>query len=206
VKKPTVSPVSWSERSPAGDPATCGFVHRLLRGLRRDQPSVWRVLATERLLCSELLPSALVYIGLKVAGHDLAGPSGLRGARIETSRLRIGPRTFANRKLWIEGKGSVSIGSDVMIGPEVLILTSTHETLDNGRVRPQSNYLPVVIGNHCWIGARALLLGGVTIGDDVIVAAGAVVVSDIGPSGVYGGVPARLLRGTHAAPVPGDRS
>jgi acetyltransferase-like isoleucine patch superfamily enzyme len=165
-----------------------------LAGIRRDQPSVPRVLIVEHLLCSELLPSAIVYIGLKVAGYDLAGPCGLRGARIETANLHIGAGSWANRRLWIEGRGSVFIGRGVLIGPEVLITTSTHERQSNDRVRLVATSLPVRVGDHCWIGARAQILAGVTIGDGVTVAAGAVVASDIGPGGVYGGVPARKIK------------
>jgi maltose O-acetyltransferase len=167
--------------------------HRI-GGLRRDQPSVLRVLIIERLICSELLPSALVFVGLKVAGYDLAGPCGLRGARIETAKLTIGQRSWANRGLRIEGRGSVVIGDDVLIGPEVLITTSTHERGPDGHIVLDATCLPVQIGHHCWIGARAQIMGGVTVGEDVTVAAGAVVVSDIGPGGLYGGIPARRIK------------
>ena len=172
---------------------SASLFHRL-GGVRRDQPSVLRVLIVERLLCSELLPSALVYFGLKMAGYDLSGPCGLRGARIETASLQIGVGSWVNRRLWIEGRGPVSVGQGVLIGPDVLISTSTHERQSNDRVRPEATYLPVSIGDHCWIGARVQILGGVTVGDEVTVAAGAVVVSDIGPRGVYGGVPARRIK------------
>jgi maltose O-acetyltransferase len=165
-----------------------------LGGLRRDQPSVWRVLIIERLICSELLPSALVYLGLRAVGYDLSGPCGLRGARIETDRLQIGSKSWVNRGLRVEGRGPVSIGHGVLMGPQVLIATSTHERGPDGQIRLEATYLPVRIGDRCWIGARAQILGGVVVGNDVTVAAGAVVVADIGPGGLYGGVPARRIK------------
>lgn len=53
---------------------------------------------------------------------------------------------------------------------------------------------PIQIGNHVWIGARAIILKGVTIGDGVVVAAGAVVTKDVPPNTLVGGVPAKIIK------------
>ena len=147
---------------------------------------------TGYLISSNHLPESLVFVCVKMAGFVVDGPCGLCGAQIGTANLQIGSGSWVNRGLCIEGAGSVSIGSGVMIGPQVLILTSTHEKVVGGRLDREPSYLPVRIGDNCWIGARAMILPGVTISDDVTVAAGAVVAADIGPDGVYGGVPARI--------------
>jgi maltose O-acetyltransferase len=173
-----------------------GFVHRQVARVRRlsEPRDVLRALVTRYLLPSDFFPEWLVFRALKASGFAVVEPCGFSGARIQTATLTIGARSWANRAVCIEGRGSVVIGEDVLIGPEVLIVTSTHEHAEGERVRATSTYLPVHIGNHCWLGARVIVLPGVTIANDVTVAAGAVVASDIGPGGLYGGVPARRLK------------
>jgi acetyltransferase-like isoleucine patch superfamily enzyme len=76
---------------------------------------------------------------------------------------------------------------------QALFVTSTHDLLDTGRYGAARGE-PVRIGNRCWIGARAVVLAGVTICDDVVVAAGSVVTRSIDQPGIYAGVPARLVK------------
>ena len=93
--------------------------------------------------------------------------------------------------------GPVTIGKNVMMGPEVVIYTSGHKfdrtdipMMQQGPTEKE----PVVIGDDCWIGRRAMIMPGVTIGDGCVIAAGAVVTKDIPPYSVAGGVPARVIR------------
>ena len=173
-----------------------GFIERQTARVRRlsDPRDVLRSIVTKYLLPSNFFPESLVFRALKISGFEVVEPCGFSGARIQTPSLTIGIGTWANRGVSIEGRGAVSIGEGVLIGPEVLIVTSTHERATDGRVRADSTYQPVRIGNHCWIGARVMILPGVTIDDGVTVAAGAVVAADLGPGGLYGGVPARRLK------------
>jgi len=173
-----------------------GFVERQVARVQRlsDPRDVLRSIVTKYFLPSDFFPEWLVFRTLKMSGFAVVEPCGFSGARIQTPSLTIGVGTWANRGVSIEGRGAVSIGEDVLIGPEVLIVTSTHERTIDGGVRADSTYEPVHIGNRCWIGARVMILPGVIIDDGVTVAAGAVVVSDIGPGGLYGGVPARRLK------------
>ncbi len=173
-----------------------GFVERQVARIRRlNEPrDLLRSIVTKYLLPSNFFPEWLVFRALKVSGFQVVEPCGFSGARIQTPSLTVGVGTWANRGVSIEGRGAVSIGEGVLIGPEVLIVTSTHERTSDGLVRADSTYRPVHIGNRCWIGARAMVLPGVSISDGVTVAAGAVVVCDIGPGGLYGGVPARRLK------------
>ncbi|MHB1208790.1 MAG: acyltransferase [Acidimicrobiales bacterium] len=172
------------------------FLHRQMARVRRlrEPRDVLRAIITTYLLPSDLFPQWLVFRVLKASGFRVVTPCGFSGARIQTAELTVGARTWANRGVSIEGRGSVFIGDDVLIGPEVMIVTSTHERGEGGRARATSSYLPVRIGSHCWLGARVIVLPGVSIANDVTVAAGAVVASDIGPGGLYGGVPARRLK------------
>ena len=87
----------------------------------------------------------------------------------------------------------ITIGNFVGFGQQVMILTETHDIgtpeYRSGQLRPK----PVTIGSGCWIGARATILPGVTIGDGAIVAAGAVVTKNVPPHTIVGGIPAKVL-------------
>ncbi len=92
--------------------------------------------------------------------------------------------------------GPLSIGNDVMMGPGVNIYTQNHETENIYKpMRLQTApKLKVTIGNDCWLGANAVILPGVTIGNGVIVGSGAVVTKDIPDFAVVGGVPAKIIK------------
>ena len=82
------------------------------------------------------------------------------------------------------------IGETVSISSGVWLVTGTHDM--NDPLFPDK-YLPIVIGNYAWIGARATVLAGVTIGEGAVIMAGAVVTRDVPPYAVVGGVPARIV-------------
>jgi maltose O-acetyltransferase len=93
--------------------------------------------------------------------------------------------------------GSVKIGNDVMMGPDVIILTQNHrfDRLDipmwqQGHYPPE----PVVIGDDVWIGTHAILLPGVKIGKGAVIGAGAVVTKDVPEYAVVGGNPAKVIK------------
>jgi acetyltransferase-like isoleucine patch superfamily enzyme len=107
-------------------------------------------------------------------------------------RLVIGDRTFVNYGCDIAATGLVSIGADCMIGTHVSIIDNDfHELVDRHRM-PISK--PVIIGDNVWIGNRAIILPGVTIGDGSVVGAGAVVVHDVPPGTLVVGNPARVVK------------
>lgn len=96
-----------------------------------------------------------------------------------------------NRRVFIDSGGRVTIEEDVRIGPEVMIITSSHEVAGSSKRAGVRTTGEVRIGKGAWIGARATILPGVTVGEGCIVAAGAVVTTDCEPHNVYAGVPAR---------------
>jgi len=105
------------------------------------------------------------------------------------SWVRIGKRCYLN------GEGGIEIGDGTVFAPEVVVLSSTHR-------HDQDNYLPydqydefrkVAIGRGVWIGHRAMIVPGVTIGDGAIIAMGAVVSKDVESGAIVGGNPAKLL-------------
>ena len=110
-----------------------------------------------------------------------------------TGSIRIGRGTFVNTDCHFDALAAIAVGEDCALAMGVLICTSTHELTPNG-FDPKSIGKDVVIGDRCWLGARATILPGVTVGDDVVIAAGAVVTKDCEPNSIYGGVPARRLR------------
>lgn len=88
------------------------------------------------------------------------------------------------------------IGDNVMMGPEVVILTSnhSHSRIDIPMVEQGFDHKPVYIGNDVWIGTRAIILPGVKIGNGVIIGAGAVVTKDVPDFAIVGGVPAKVVK------------
>lgn len=93
--------------------------------------------------------------------------------------------------------GPVTIGDNIMMGPEVIIYTSghKHDRIDIPMMEQGSSETrPVIIGNDVWIGRRAIIMPGVTIGDGVIIGAGAVVTKNIEPYMVAVGVPAKAIK------------
>lgn len=95
----------------------------------------------------------------------------------------------------------ITIGEDFMSAPGLLVNSGGHDVLTMKGTRA-----PVKIGKRVWCGTNVTILGGVTIGDDVVVAAGAVVVKDVPSGSVVGGVPARLIRKLERDPDAFDRS
>lgn len=126
----------------------------------------------------------------------------------------IGDHTYGEPKVADAGYANLNIGRFTSIGPDVLIVLGNHSH-DTATTYPfvvLSNYWPSVplhaadhttkgdvnIGNDVWIGGRAVILSGVTIGDGAIVAAGAVVTRDIPPYEIHGGNPARFIKRRHS--------
>ena len=112
------------------------------------------------------------------------------------AHVSIGADSFVNTDVRFAAPptGPITIGTRAQIGPGVMFETVDHE-LDPapGRHR-EGSAAPIVVGDDVWIGAGAIVLGGVTIGDRSVVAAGAVVTHDVAPGVVVGGIPARVLR------------
>jgi maltose O-acetyltransferase len=105
------------------------------------------------------------------------------------SAVRVGRNSRINRDCSIDLRGGLTIGADVSISAEVTILTSAGMA-NSAR---GSEYRRVVIEDNAWIGVRAILMPGVTVGRGAVVGAGAVVMADVPPMAIVFGSPARAV-------------
>lgn len=109
-------------------------------------------------------------------------------------RIRIGNGNYFNRNVMLDACGLIEIGDDNMFGPDVYLADSNH-TFGSG-ISPKEAPMQlghIKIGNRCWIGAKAVILKDVELGDGCVVAAGAVVTRSVPPAATVAGVPARIM-------------
>lgn len=104
--------------------------------------------------------------------------------------IRVGRNVFVNQNCTFYDLGGLDIADDVMIGPNVSLITTGHP-LEPSQRRAAVIAKPIVIEKNVWIAANATIIGGVRVGENSVVAAGAVVTKDIPPNTLVGGNPAR---------------
>ena len=122
-------------------------------------------------------------------------PNVLPGFRCDNGlNIHVGDEFLANYNVTILDISPVTMGDNVWIAPNTLITTINHPISPKGRRQHLGISKPVKIGNDVWIGGNATILPGVTIGNNVIVAAGAVVTHDVPDNVIVGGVPAKVIR------------
>jgi acetyltransferase-like isoleucine patch superfamily enzyme len=105
-------------------------------------------------------------------------------------RLKVGKRVFINHSFTAMAIGGITIGDGTMIGPNVTVVTDNHDFQN----RMVLLCRPAHIGKNVWIGACASIMPGVTIGDNAVIAGGAVVTKDVEANTVVGGNPARVIK------------
>lgn len=107
--------------------------------------------------------------------------------------IRLGDHFFANSFCLLSG--NIEIGNEVMLGPRVTIWGREHETAKGTSMMSQRKVSKkIVIGDDVWIGAHAVVLKGVTVGNGAVVAAGAVVTKDVPEFAFVAGVPAVVIK------------
>jgi acetyltransferase-like isoleucine patch superfamily enzyme len=110
--------------------------------------------------------------------------------------IKIGSNTHIDQYCVLYGHGGLILGSDCAIASGVIIYTQTNQYADDESEKVVDQpvvYKTVTIGNDVWIGAAAVILPGVEIGDHAVVGAGAVVRQDVSPWSIVGGVPAKVI-------------
>lgn len=108
--------------------------------------------------------------------------------------IHVGNDFLSNYNLTILDIAPVNIGNNVMIGPNVDIYTVNHPMTAQGRRKYMAKGFPVTIGNDVWIGGKVSIMPGVTIGNNVVIAAGAVITKDVPDDTLVGGVPAKVIK------------
>ncbi|WP_317890971.1 sugar O-acetyltransferase [Granulicella arctica] len=169
----------------------------------------------EKMLCGELYDagdpelmrerlSAEKVVAAYNAGAPSAALEGFLGAIGERSTLRapfycdygynifLGDRVFLNFGCVLLDVGRIEIGDGTQIGPMVQIYAADHPRDPTVRAQELENGRPVVIGRNVWIGGGAIILPGVTVGDDAVIGAGSVVTRDVPAGATVMGNPARI--------------
>lgn len=108
--------------------------------------------------------------------------------------VHFGKHVYANFHLTLVDDTDIYVGDYTMFGPNVTVATAGHPILPALREQVYQYNMPVFIGRNCWIGAGAILLPGVHIGDGTVIGAGSVVTKDIPANVVAVGNPCRVLR------------
>jgi acetyltransferase-like isoleucine patch superfamily enzyme len=106
--------------------------------------------------------------------------------------ITIGKNVFINHACTFLDMGGITLEDNVLIGPKVNLITENHPLNPNDRKSLICK--PIVIKRNAWIGAAATILPGVTIGENSVVAAGAVVTADVPANRVFGGIPAKFIK------------
>src|ERR1700753_3352905 len=109
------------------------------------------------------------------------------------NEIRVGRNVFVNQNCTFYDLGGLDIADDVMIGPNVNIITAGHP-VEPAQRRAVTIGKPIVVEKNVWIAAGATIIGGVTVGENSVVAAGSVVTKDVPPNTLVGGNPARVIR------------
>jgi maltose O-acetyltransferase len=116
----------------------------------------------------------------------------LMGCEFRNPRqIKLGNNCIINKKVLLDGRGGLlTIGNNVDVAQEVVIWTLGHDVHDDFH---RDKGAPVVIEDYVWIGHRAIIMPGVTLGRGAVVAAGAVVTKSVPPMAIVGGVPAQII-------------
>jgi maltose O-acetyltransferase len=161
-----------------------------------------------RLLLAQLLLAPLpIFVGgrirtrvMRMAGFNIGrstlmwGLPSINGTGDIYKNLRVGELCRFNVGCFLELGAEIIVEDLVGFGPEVMILTTTHEVGPSARRSGAPRQLPVRIGEGAWVGARCTILPGVTIGPGAIIAAGSVVNKDVPANTMVAGVPARVVK------------
>jgi acetyltransferase-like isoleucine patch superfamily enzyme len=169
-----------------------------------------RLARAQRLVTSVLDPRPWLHLVRLVHYVNYSHVSQVRQARIGAGvvmapnvslrfgeRVEIGARAHVGERcaLWAgKSSGRILLGEDALLGPEVYITASNYRTAPGPPIMTQPrDEADVVIGRDVWLGARVIVLPGVTVGDGCVVGAGSVVTRSLPPGSIAVGAPARVV-------------
>jgi len=160
--------------------ALYGMAIRLLRPVYRLRASIGKTIRTTRIRFTAAEAKGALHVG----------------GRCRVKRVTRLGRNVSMNGLDVVGSGPVTIGDSFHSGPGCLLITQNHD-FDHGDAVPyDKTYIkdPISIFDNVWLGARVIILSGVTIGEGAIIQAGSVVVSDVPPCAIAGGHPVKVFR------------
>jgi maltose O-acetyltransferase len=134
---------------------------------------------------------------LRLLGEDVPNTVNvLEGLRFSgyNGKLVVGAGCFISHDVFIDLSDDVTIGEYVALGAQTRLVTAGHDYSDPRQRAGTRQNRPIRIDDGAWLGAGCMVLGGVTIGTGVVVAAGALVTKDCPPHGLYAGAPARRIK------------
>ena len=112
------------------------------------------------------------------------------GVFVTGDNIKLGDNVVINRQIYLDGRVGIEIKNNVSISPEVYIVSLEHDPNDSCFATRGGL---VTIDDHVWIGARAIILPGIHIGEGAVIGAGAVVTKDVEPYKIVAGVPAKPI-------------
>ena len=148
--------------------------------------------------CISYCKGAFLKSRLKSCGYDVYFYPGVSISQPET--ISIGNHTHLGENVHLRGGGIILIGDWCQIANNAIIVTGNHP-IDGGLYYGRSVFEDIKIGNNVWIGSGVIILPGVTIGENSVIAAGAVVTNDIQSNVIVGGVPAKKIKAASSCPI-----
>ncbi|UFS57847.1 acyltransferase [Subtercola endophyticus] len=162
---------------------------------RRLWPGLLQEVWANGIAATPFVPKYLRYLFLRAQGFHIEKSRINAHVRWSGSgTVSIGVGVGINQYCDINHSASVTIGAGVALGRGVMIITATHEIGDNSRRCGPGMLAPVTIEEGAWLGARVVIMPGVTIGRGAVVGAGSVVTRSLAPNRVYAGSPAKAIR------------
>jgi maltose O-acetyltransferase len=154
-------------------------------------PGLGRDLLLNSVIASPLFPRPLRWLALRAYGMDLDRCFISPNVWFGSNRVSIGKGTAINYHCMFNTAARISIGKNCDVAMGVLFVTSSHKLGGHDRRGGEGIAEPIQVGDGVWIGARCVILPGVTIGDGAVIAAGSVVNRDVDSDSLFGGVPAQ---------------
>ncbi len=144
---------------------------------------------------SRLRTEILRLIGFRIGRESVFwGTVQIYGSGDLYKRLVIGEGCWINIGCIFDLGATITLGDRVGLGHQVLLLTTSHVVGSAERRAGSSTFAPIHIGDGTWVGARVVILPGITVGPGAIIASGAVVTKDVPPHTMVAGVPAKVIR------------
>ena len=156
----------------------------------------WRDCLLNSILSTPLLPARVRAKLIDLLTHHTMGASVRINPRVFLGSWRgltVGDDTFINYGCFFDLSAPITIGNKCDIGYQAMFITATHMPGSAERRAGLPTSAPIVIEDGTWIGARAIIMPGVTVATGCIVGSGSVVVKSTQPHGTYVGAPARLV-------------